>query len=57
MFKTITCPQCVHKLGRLATGSECILRCSKCKRYWQIQVDENGGIHALPFKKSKTKRK
>lgn len=49
MFTTITCPQCVHKLGRIKPGNSCIFYCDKCKKEWEVTVDLNGGIHALPL--------
>ena len=57
MYTIITCPQCVHKLGRMTPGNTCILHCDKCKRDWEVTVDLEGGIHALPLKKPTTKKK
>lgn len=57
MFITITCPKCVHKLGRIKPGNSCIFYCDKCKIEWEVTVDLNGGIHALPLSKSQKKEK
>ena len=44
MFKMIiTCPHCGQKLCRAAIGSNIEICCPKC------QVDNNGGVHALPL--------
>ena len=50
MFKMIiTCPHCGQKLCRAAIGSNIEICCPKCKTVYESQVDNNGGVHALPL--------